>query len=360
MNLQDAGAAVRDWRGWVGGRLSSGEDSQLTIRLIFGLWIVGLLIKHAGSGWDVAWHFRYVFNALEPPHWVNASGSALVLALLVFQTMTGKAVERTGFLVIQIAFMVFLLSTPLDVLNHYLFGLDVSVWSPTHVLGFAATAVVTAGVLYSWLRLAEPGVWRLAIGLACWAFLLDDVVFQLGQQEYGVIALDAYARGQTTASPELLALAGRSPEQFVRGGMPPWIYPVWMILTCTLVMVAARRVQGWRWTATAATILYLAFRAGGVLLLGAGQFPTSFIPVMMLGGAFAIDLAESRRWGPLPTAAAVTVGYYAIAELVGRSTLMPEFSLVTAPIVLVALWAGLAAAGWWRQRRAERVVAQAA
>ena len=38
--------------------------------------------------------------------------------------------------------------------------------------------------------------------------LLDDALFQLSQQEYGVIAIDAYLRGQSRASAELLALAG--------------------------------------------------------------------------------------------------------------------------------------------------------
>jgi hypothetical protein len=340
---------MREWRDRLGGAPS--ETSQRELRAIFVFWLVAFLLKHSGSAWDVAWHFRYVFGALEAPHWLNVVGNALAALLFWYQITTGKAVERTGFLVMQIAFVVFLIHMPLDVFNHQLFGLDVTVWSPTHVLGFAATTVMMIGLLYSWLRLAEPGTWRLAGALLCWAFLLDDAIFQLGQQEYGVIAFDAYTRGVTTASPQLLAQAGRDPVQFVRGGIPDWLYPVWMILTSTLVFVWARRVLGWRWSATTVAALYLAFRLAGRLLLGVFDFPVAFIPVMLLVGALVVDMSERRGWPAFVTAGALVVAFYASAAAIGRLTLMPPFSLVTAPFVFAALAAGLAAADWWRTRR---------
>jgi hypothetical protein len=359
MKHRTPGAAVQAWRDSLDEQFTAGASNQQTIRTVFVLWLLAFFLKHSGSAWDVAWHFRFVFGALEPPHWLNIVGNTLAIGLIIYQTMTGRAIERTGFLVMQAAFVVFLIHMPLDVLNHYLFGLDVTVWSPTHVLGFAATTVMMGGLLYSWLRLTEPGRWRLAIGLVCWAFLLDDAIFMLSQQEYGVVALDAYARGVTTASPELLAQAGRSPEQFVQGGIPNWVYPIWMILTGTAVMLAARRIQGWRWAATTVTLIYLAYRVVGRVLLGTFGFPVAFIPVLLLMAAFVIDLAVSRRWGALTTALALVATYYPAAMLLGRYTLMPDFPLATAPIVLLALWSGLAAADWWR-RRGGKIAMQAA
>jgi hypothetical protein len=196
------------------------------------------------------------------------------------------------------------------------------------------------------------------IALVCWAFLLDDVMFMLSQQEYGVIALDAYTRGLTTASPELLAQAGRNPEQFVQGGIPAWVYPVWLVLTSTAVLLAARRIQGWRWTATSVALIYLAYRVIGRVLLGAFDFPVSFVPPMLLLGALALDLAVSWRWSALPTALALVAIYYSAAALIGRYTLMPDFAPATAPVVLLALWGGLASADWWR-RRGGRIAMQA-
>jgi hypothetical protein len=358
MNRRSIGAATRAWSERLDRQFAAGDADQPTVRAIFVLWLVAFLLKHSGSAWDVAWHFRYVFGALEPPHWLNLIGNTLAIGLIIFQTMTGKAVERSGFLVMQAALVVFLIHMPLDVLNHYLFGLDVTVWSPTHMLGFAATTVMMASLLYSWLKLAEPGPWRLVVALLCWAFLLDDVMFMLSQQEYGVIALDAYAKGLTTASPELLAQAGRNPEQFVQGGIPAWVYPVWLVLTSTAVLLAARRIQGWRWTATSVALIYLAYRVIGRVLLGAFDFPVSFVPPMLLLGALALDLAVSWRWSALPTALALVAIYYSAAALIGRYTLMPDFAPATAPVVLLALWGGLASADWWR-RRGGRIAMQA-
>ena len=59
---------MREWRDRLGG--APAETSQRELRAIFVLWLVAFLLKHAGSAWDVAWHFRYVFGVLEPPHWL--------------------------------------------------------------------------------------------------------------------------------------------------------------------------------------------------------------------------------------------------------------------------------------------------
>ncbi len=358
MDYRTARAAIHDWRVRLDRQFSTSAADQQAIRTVFVLWLVAFFFKHAGSGWDVAWHFRYVFGALEPPHWLNMVGNTIAIGLIIFQTMTGKAIERNGFLVMQGAFVVFLIHMPLDVLNHYLFGLDVTVWSPTHMLGFAATTVMMAGLLYSWLKLAEPGRWRLVIALLCWSFLLDDVMYMLSQQEYGVIALAAYAYGVTTASPELLAQAGRSPEQFVKGGIPHWVYPIWMLLTSTTVLLTARRIQSWRWTATTVALVYLAYRVISWIMLDTFGFPVSFLPAMLLLVAFVIDVATSRRWSALVTALALVISAYPLAMLIDSYTLMPEFALETAPIVLLALWSGLAAADWWR-RRSGKIAMQA-
>ena len=50
---------------------------------------------------------------------------------------------------------------------------------------------------------------------------------------------------------------------------------------------------------------------------------------------------------------------YPFAALIGSYTLMPEFAFATAPIVLLALWGGLAMADWWR-RRSGKIAMQAA
>jgi hypothetical protein len=69
-------------------------------------------------------------------------------------------------------------------------------------------------------------------------------------------------------------------------------------------------------------------------------------------------VATSQRWSALVTALALVASVYPLAALIGSYTLMPDFALETAPIVLLALWGGLAAADWWR-RRAGKIAMQA-
>jgi hypothetical protein len=107
-------------------------------------------------------------------------------------------------------------------------------------------------------------------------------------------------------------------------------------------------------------LLYLGYRVVGYLLLSAVDFPQSFIPVMLLGGAFVIDGSEIRRWHPLGSAAALGAVVYLGGALIERAVLMPEFGLGTAPFVFVALWAWLAGMRWWWQRRAESITVQIA
>jgi hypothetical protein len=105
-------------------------------------------------------------------------------------------------------------------------------------------------------------------------------------------------------------------------------------------------------------LIYLAYRVIGWILLGAFGFPVSFIPVMLLLVAFVIDMAVIQRWSALVTALALVAIVYPLAALIGSYTLMPEFALETAPIVLLALWGGLAATDWWR-RRSSKIAMQA-
>ena len=107
-----------DWRAQFGARVPAASASPRLIAAVFVAWLIAFGLKHAGSSWDIAWHFRYPFGTFEPPHLVNIFGSAVAAALVVFHTMTGKATERTGLYLIQGGFVLFIISAGLDVLNH--------------------------------------------------------------------------------------------------------------------------------------------------------------------------------------------------------------------------------------------------
>jgi hypothetical protein len=105
------------------------------------------------------------------------------------------------------------------------------------------------------------------------SLLTDCAIFVLGQHEYGVLSIAAFGSGRPTASDDLLALAHGNVAGFAIGWVPSWVYPIWMVLAGTLVLVGARWAQPGRWTATIVATLYLAYRAAGYLLFSGGEIP---------------------------------------------------------------------------------------
>lgn len=334
------------WRTILRRGTPNGTSDARTVWVIYTVWLIAFLFKHAGAAWDIAWHFRYLRDDLAPPHLLNTVGTVVAFGLLVVQSWTGRAVEIVGLRLLQAGWIIFLVGIPLDALNHRLFGLDMTTWSATHMLLYCGTTLMLVGVLRSWFRLAPRGPAASAYALAIWVLLLDDVLFPLGQQEYGVRAVADYLAGRTTADPELVALAGAEVSRFAYTAIPTWVYPLWMVVMGSLLLVAARRIQGLRWTATAVAAGYLAARGLGFAVFTANGYSPSFVPVMLLGAAAVVDVAVWRAWRPGPTVAALIAACYVGAELVGRFTLMPAFDWETAPLAGVLLWAVLA--GWER------------
>jgi hypothetical protein len=302
------------------------------------LWIVAFALKHIGASWDVAWHFRFLRDDLIPPHIVNLSGNALALGLLYYHSLTRIAVERRGFMILLVGFACFIAALPLDLLNHRLHGLDVTIWSIPHLMFFFGSTIALIGLLHMWLHIAPIGRLRTAYTLIFLTLLTDCAMFVLGQHEYGVLSVAAFRSGRPTASADLLALAHGNVAGFATGWVPDWVYPVWMVLAGTLVLMGARRVQLGRWTATMVAALYMAYRSAGYALLVAAKFPPSFIPVMVLSAAVVLDLAARWHWRSMFTTAGLLLAWYGSAAVVGQLTLMPTFAPETLWIVAVPLW----------------------
>lgn len=352
-------ALTQHWRDYFARGKPTGDVSAETLRFIYGLWVVAFLFKHGGAAWDVAWHFRYLFDEFSPPHNVNTVGTALALMVLAYQTWTGVAATGRGLFLIWTGWIFFLVSAPLDILNHNLYGIDLTTWSVTHFMLYTGTTLMLVGVLYSWLKLAPNGSLRIFYAVIIWTLLLDDVMFPLGQQEFGYVAYDAFLKGTSPASRELIDLAGNTAvgiAKYAVENVPRWLYPLWMTVMASLLFTIARRIQGWAWTATAMASLYLAFRFTAQTISATFQFPQSFVPIMILGAALLIDLAARFKWKPILTAIILITAYYTSAAVVGRATLMPDFDLWTAPIAFVLLWIGLEAWEWFKNYYERRLI----
>ncbi|WP_051342898.1 hypothetical protein [Pseudonocardia spinosispora] len=340
---------------WVTPGSAPRELPRPELLLVYRLWLVALSLKVLGAGWDVSWHFRWLRDDLAPPHLLNSAGTALAVALVAFHTYTGYGVDRRALRLMQVGTAVFLLAIPLDVVNHRVYGLDITTWSPTHALLYLGTAITQAGVILGWSRYGRRPGWTYPVVLgALWGFVLENVMFVAGQQEYGIFAVRAWDAGRPEAEPILLQFAadqiGRPVDrvalvQFALP-VPDWVYLAWIIGAAMLVLVLARWTVGLRWTATTVTAAYLAYRCVSWVLLAGTGFPRSAVPFLLLGGAVMVDVVMSAE--RLPRLARPFVGSILVTAAVCGAAWLQDVLAVAPPLdfrsaaaasaVLGALW----------------------
>jgi hypothetical protein len=324
-----------------GRRATEGE-----LRWIYTAWLGAFLLKMLGSTWDVSWHFRWLRDDLAPPHLLNSAGTAVVIGLVVFHSYTGYGVDRRALRLMQWGIGMFLIAVPVDILNHRINGLDITSWSPSHALLYLGTAVMLAGALRGWWLYAAPGRVRDLISLGLWLFFVENVLFPNQHQEYGVLSLEAYDAGRTTAEPQLLDFAaaqGQSPAMFMLP-VPSWVHPAWLVCAGLLSLVIARKVVGLRWTATIIAATYLAYRAVMWLALVSMGFPPSVLPVVLIVGAVLIDVAVTRRLPGWAVGLLVTGAVYAVAvaeQALGQLPPWNWWSVLPVAAGFSLLWAGV-------------------
>lgn len=330
------------------------ETPRWVLLMAYRTWLIALLFKMLGSSWDMSWHFKWLRDDLAPPHLVNTVGTGIVIVLVAIHTFTGFAVDKRSLRLMQWGTAIFLVAAPLDVINHRINGLDLTAWSASHFMLFLGTALMIAGVIDGWMKFAAPGRTRTLMLGALWVFLLENVLFPQGQQEYGVLELASWDRGQVYAEPSLLQFAadqmGRPVDRdmVIQFALPVdgWVYPMWGIGVAALVLVAAAKTIGRPWAATAVAATYVAYRALVWPILGAADFPLSTVPFYLVLVGLAVDMIRRVRQPRINEAlvggvAVTALGY---AALWVQDTLVeaPPVTYWTAPITAVGL-----AALWW-------------
>lgn len=341
--LARGGQLLRQY--WVPGKPGR-PTSQVELRWIYSAWLLAFAGKVLGSSWDVSWHFKWLRDDLAPPHLMNSLGTGLVVALVVFHTYTGYGVDKIALRCMQWGIGLFLLAVPLDLLNHAIYGLDITSWSPTHAVLYLGTAVMLVGTIRAWWLYAAPGRLRSGVLIALWVLFVENVLFPNQHQEYGVVSLRLFQEGRTSAEAILLDFSrdqGSSPAEFMLP-VPAWVHPAWLICAGLLTLLVARKVTGLRWTATIVTAAYLIYRFLTLGLLWAGDFPISAVPMMALAGAVLIDLSVTHRVPGLLAGVLVSAGTYGAAWLVDAVWLIPPWSWWSALPVSVAfglLWWGV-------------------
>ncbi|HET7483029.1 MAG TPA: hypothetical protein VFK89_09225 [Actinomycetota bacterium] len=248
-----------------------------------GIGGAALLIAVVGFMWDVAWHIdfgrdKFLFT---PAHTMIVVGlgmlGAAAVVSVIFATREradvgiklGRLRIPYGALALGALGFGALCGFPLDDLWHGAYGVDVTMWGPTHLLMIGGASF---SPLALWLLLAEAGpdvtptkllaIRRVALA---GAVVIGLSTFQ-GEFDFGV--------------PQFQQL----------------YHPVLIALAASVGLVAAREALG-RWGALKAAVAFIVLRAGVALIVGpvlnhvVPHFP------LYLGAAVMVELAASLTEG---------------------------------------------------------------
>ncbi len=244
-----------------------------TLRLVLGLTaLLGAIIFLEGTSWDIQWH-SYIGRdrTLIPPHIMMLSGVALsgisgLLAVLIESWWARRntiiAQHSLGFAeifsgpfgayIVGFTALTAAVAFPLDAYWHALYGIDVAIWAPFHVMFVASMGIVALGAAYmlmsaAHLAAASPqpsplrgeGAVRRAATLGV-ALALATVL-----SLFTLLLFDALER-----------------KNFIDlGFMSISVFPLLSGMLVAFTLVAAAYAIPWRWAATLVSVCYL-FLAG--------------------------------------------------------------------------------------------------
>lgn len=220
---------------------------------------------------------------------------------------------------------------------------------------YFGTFLMIAGVIRGWFMGAPAGRTRTMVLGGLFVFLFENVWFPAQHQEYGVFGIAAWDRGQPEAEPILLQFAADQMGRAVDREMvvnfalpvPDQVYPLYAAAVAVIVLVFARAMIGRTFAATAVAASYIAYRTLIWPLLALADFPHSAVPIFLIAGALAVDLAFLIR---VPALRAL-VGSLAATVLVDQALRVQSMAFLTPPLVppltmliggalLTALWLG--------------------
>lgn len=272
------------------GRTDELSSSSIQTRSLRRVWmlrmtlgfvaLLGSIIFVLGTSWDVQWHLLIGRDrTLIPPHLVMLSGVALSgfagLAAILIETLWARRnpllVRNStsfadafhgslGAYVVGFAALNSAIAFPLDAYWHSLYGIDVSIWAPFHVMIIMGMGIVALGAAYMLMS---------ATNLAVRAGV--QRVVRLGYS--GIILSFAIVMCALT----FFLIEASNTNHFIHLGFIT--LSVFMFLPALLVswtFVSVKNALPWRWSATTVVMIYYLFalivdlyvpRATGLLMI---------------------------------------------------------------------------------------------
>ena len=292
-------------------------DSESTTLRRCALWalLVAKLVGAWGIGWDIRWHLIIGRDSfwIAPHVMAYASvvaGALIPISVLVVETWRRRRADRhlastavglggsRGFHLALWGMVITMLAAPIDDLWHRLFGLDISIWSPPHLLGFAGFQVAHLGGLLIALEVYDRS-WKR------WVALIANGIFLLWTFQ---IVVD-----------QSVQIA------FRRGSIFLFTFPMLGALAFTFALVLVGRIAESRSAALAVAVGALML-AISILFVGDVGFailkPTSVIDQVIAADptsplAVAHEMARRNGW------------------VLGRSMLLRQILLVPSALMML-------------------------
>lgn len=238
---------------------------------VLGAAALGSITMPLGAYWDIAFHFsRGRDTFFSPPHLLIYGGIVLVssalfsglritAAMLGWRNLITKASPAT---LAALGLAAQLASAPFDELWHYLFGLDVGIWSPPHAILIAGGFTACLSLAFLPVQISTYRASFFRVILFAGALLIGNVF--LAEAEFPF------------------------PFWHVSNTRPEAVYPILLGLFSLIVLVSARKVLPFRYAFLAISGMYVAARMALYPLLsrmGSAVAPTLpdwiFIPLII-------------------------------------------------------------------------------
>lgn len=297
-------------------------------KVFWGVVVACLALKWLGASWDVASHFRTTQDTANPAHFVNLAGNLLLAVALITLWRRHEPAERRPLMAAIASMAVVGLAVPLDTLWHEIHGLDLTTWSPTHMLLFYGTAAVCASLAMlllaqvGWQWNSPEGTPRPQLSPVVWALLalllartLAPLLFPASFNEFAVVAAENLSSGQSIyrVDATLVEFAANF-RDMPYGDLPHALYPAYTLGIATAFFVAVRRLSGIPGLASATAAIYVLGRVVPDLVAHAAGYPVSALPFHVLLVGLAVDLAwpaPGPAWmrGVLAGVAATALAY---------------------------------------------------
>jgi hypothetical protein len=233
-----------------------------TLRLVLGMTaLLGAITFLEGGSWDIQWH-TYIGRdrTLIPPHimmltGITLSGIAGLLAVLIesWWARRNKNVALysspfaeifsgpLGAYVVGFFALTAAVAFPLDAYWHSLYGIDVAIWAPFHIMFIVSMGMVALGATYMLISAAHlatnTGTSRIRRAATIGASLALGSVLSI----FTLLLFDAL-KGQNLIDLGFTSIT---------------VFPLLSGILVAFTLVAAVYTIPWRWAATAVSAFYL-------------------------------------------------------------------------------------------------------